>query len=109
MHPPLRNVFCSLVAFCALTTAWEYACADSRPAASIPPADLIQPAALAAALRGEAARKPVILQVGFRTLYQQAHIPAAEYAGPASDGQGLKRLRGRAAKLPKDADIVIYC
>ena len=98
-----------LIAFCALTAVWGTACADPRPAASVPSADLIQPAALAADLRGEAARKLVILQVGFRTLYEQAHIPAAEYAGPASDAQGLKRLRGRAAKLPKDADIVIYC
>jgi thiosulfate/3-mercaptopyruvate sulfurtransferase len=109
VHPALRNVLRFLIAFCALTAASGSAVAGSRPAASIPSADLIQPAALAADLRGDAARKPVILQVGFRTLYEQAHIPAAEYAGPANDGQGLKRLRGRAAKLPKDADIVIYC
>jgi rhodanese-related sulfurtransferase len=109
MHTTPRNVLCSLIAFCALTAASGSAVADSRPASSIPSADLIQPAAFAAILRGEAARKPVILQVGFRTLYEQAHIPAAEYAGPAGDGQGLKRLRGWAAKLPKDADIVVYC
>jgi len=88
---------------------WGCAFADSRPAASIPSADLIQPSAFAALLRGEAPRKPVILQVGFRALYDQAHIPGAEYLGPAGDGQGLKRLRGRASALPKDADIVVYC
>jgi thiosulfate/3-mercaptopyruvate sulfurtransferase len=108
-RPPLRNVFCSLIVFCTLTVASGSAVADSRPADSIPSADLIQPAARAAILRGEAAPKPVILHVGFRTLYEQAHIPAAEYTGPASEGQGLKRLRGLAAKLSKDADIVVYC
>jgi thiosulfate/3-mercaptopyruvate sulfurtransferase len=109
MLPPLRIIFCSLIASCALTTVWGSAFADPKPAAAIPSAALIQPAAFAANLRDETARKPVILQVGFRTLYEQAHIPAAEYAGPASESQGLKRLRGRAAKLPKDADIVVYC
>jgi thiosulfate/3-mercaptopyruvate sulfurtransferase len=109
MHARLRNIFCCLIVFCALTAGWGSAVAGPRPAASIPSADLIQPAAFAAILGGEAARKPVILQVGFRTLYEQAHIPTAEYAGPAGNGQGLKSLRGRAAHLPKDADIVIYC
>jgi thiosulfate/3-mercaptopyruvate sulfurtransferase len=109
MLPPLRNIFGSLIASCALTAVWGSAFADGRPAASIPSADLIQPAAFAAILRGEEARKPVILQVGFRTLYEQAHIPTAEYSGPAGDGHGLQRLRGRAAKLHRDTDIVIYC
>jgi len=109
MHARLRNIFCFLIVFCALTAVWGSAVADPRPAASIPSADFIQPAAFAAILGSEAARKPVILQVGFHTLYQQAHIPTAEYAGPAGDGRGLKSLRGRAAQLPKDADIVIYC
>jgi thiosulfate/3-mercaptopyruvate sulfurtransferase len=109
MQPPLRNILCSLIASCALTAVWGSAFADPKPAASIPSADLIQPTAFAAILRDQAARKPVILQVGFRTLYEQAHIPAALYAGPTSEVQGLKRLRDRAAKLPKDADIVVYC
>jgi len=83
--------------------------ADPRPAASIPARALIQPAELAAALRGATVAKTLILQVGFRSLYDQAHIPGAEFAGPASDGQGLRALRERVAKLPKDVAIVIYC
>ena len=111
MHRPRRNILASLIALCGLCAVGNAAVADPRPAVSIPSTDLIQPAALAAILRGGAAPQPVILQVGFRTLYDQAHIPTAEYAGPAGDGQGMKRLRGRTAKLklPQDADIVVYC
>lgn len=80
-----------------------------KPAASIPAADLIQPADLAANLKGASTPKPLLLQVGFRKLYTQAHIPGSEYAGPASDEAGLQLLRSRVAKLPKDSSIVIYC
>ena len=83
--------------------------ADSLPAAAIPAASLIQPAELAAVLLGKATSKPLILQVGFRTLYEQAHIPGAEYVGAASDADGLRALRKRVAHLPRDTAIVIYC
>jgi len=33
--------------------------------------------------------KPLILQVGFHVLYQQAHIPQAEYIGAASGAEGF--------------------
>ena len=93
----------------ALPAAWHCALADPRPAASIPAAALIHPAELAAALQSGVAPKPLILQVGFRTLYAQAHIPGAEYAGAAGDEKGSQALRDRAGKLPKDAAMVIYC
>ncbi len=83
--------------------------ADSLPAAAIPAASLIQPAELAAVLLGKATSKPLILQVGFRTLYEQAHIPGAEYVGAASDADGLRALRKRVAHLPRDTAVVIYC
>ena len=83
--------------------------AEHEPAESIPRADLIQPTDLAANLRNASAPKPLILQVGFRTLYTQAHIPGAEYIGPAGDDAGLQLLRKRVAKLAKDSAIVIYC
>jgi thiosulfate/3-mercaptopyruvate sulfurtransferase len=97
-----------------LTVLWILACASApawaqhKPAASIPAADLIQPADFAATLRSKA-RQPLILQVGFRKLYAQAHIPDAEFAGPASDEDGLKVLQERVAKLSRDSAIVIYC
>ena len=49
--------------------------ADHKPAASIPAAALIQPADFAATLNASAAPKPLILQIGFRKAYAQAHIP----------------------------------
>jgi len=85
------------------------ASAQHEPAASIPAADLIQPADLAANLKSASAPKPLILQVGFRKLYAQAHIPDSEYVGAAGEEAGLKLLRDRAAKLTKDTPIVIYC
>ncbi len=83
--------------------------ADHRPASSIPAAELLQPAQFAASLQQPKGAKPLILQVGFRALYAQAHIPGAEYAGAGGDEDGLKSLRERVAKLPKDAAIVLYC
>ena len=101
-----------------LTTAWVLAAgavgvprarSGTKPAASIPAADVMQPADLAAQLKNPALPKPVVLHVGFRKLYQQAHIPGSDYAGPGGDEDGLKTLAERVAKLPKDGLIVIYC
>jgi rhodanese-related sulfurtransferase len=85
------------------------AVAEHKPAASIPAAALIQPAVLAASLKSSAASKPLILHVGYRKLYTQAHIPGSEFVGAASDDDGLQLLTHRVAKLPKDSAIVIYC
>src|ERR1700704_3689832 len=71
----------ALVALLVLIAAWNPVLADPKPASSIPAASLIQPGDLAAALRSASAPKPLILQVGFRTLYVQAHIPDAEFVG----------------------------
>jgi len=83
--------------------------AETIAASSIPPADLLQPASLAATLQSDAAGRPLVLQVGFRKLFDEAHIIRAEYAGPGGASAGLALLRERVAKLPKDSAIVIYC
>ena len=85
------------------------ALAAPKAASSIPMADLIQPADLAANLKSVSKPKPLLLHVGFHILYTQAHIPGSEFVGPASDEAGLQLLRNRVAKLPKDTSIVIYC
>lgn len=85
------------------------ALAEHKPAASIPKVDLLQPADLAANLKDVSTPKPLILQVGFRTLYLQAHIPGSEYVGASSDPAGLQQLRARVATLAKDGAIVLYC
>ncbi len=83
--------------------------AAPKSAASIPAADLLQPADLMAMLKAGSAPKPLLLQVGFRTLYTQAHIPGSEYVGAASEDAGLRQLRARVAALSKDSEIILYC
>jgi hypothetical protein len=83
--------------------------ARTRPAASIPSGALIEPAQLAARLRDPTARAPLILQVGFRMLFDQAHIRGAEFAGPAGQDDGLALLRARVASVPRESPVVIYC
>ncbi len=75
--------------------------------ATIPQTALLQPAQLNAMLL--AGKKPVVLQVGSHTLFTESHISGSQYAGAAATPEGLTTLRTRVAKLPKDAEIVLYC
>ncbi len=54
-------------------------------------------------------QKPLILQVGPRSMFEQAHIPGSEYVGAGSSPEGLEALRARVKSVPKNALIVIYC
>jgi len=78
-------------------------------AADVPDSALIQPDALVKILQTNAGAKPLILQVGFQKLYQQAHIPGAEYVGAANDGPGIQNLDKHVGSLPKNKAIVLYC
>lgn len=69
----------------------------------------ISPADLAAILKKPASPQPLIIQVGFKSMFDQAHIPGSEYIGPGADGTGLGMLRKRLASLKKDTFIVLYC
>lgn len=69
----------------------------------------IAPADLVAILKKPSSPQPLIIHVGFRTLFDQAHIPGSEYIGPGDDGTGLVRLRKRLASVKKDTFIVLYC
>jgi thiosulfate/3-mercaptopyruvate sulfurtransferase len=80
-----------------------------KPAASIPAEQLVEPAAWAAQLKDGSTAKTLMLHVGFKTMFDQAHIPGSEYAGPGNTGAGLQVLRNRVANLPKDSAIMIYC
>ena len=79
------------------------------PAATIPESALIRPVALVATLGDSPDRMPLILQVGARVLYVQAHVPGSEYVGPGEEDEGIEALRARVAKLPHATPIVIYC
>ena len=52
---------------------------------------------------------PLILNVGPRALYDQAHIRGSEYMGAASTEEGQTKLRARVKALPKKTAIVVYC
>ena len=76
-------------------------------ALTIPATAQIQPAELAAMLK--AGDNPPILQVGFSLMYQQAHIPNSQYAGPGNKDDGLLNLKSHVDALPRDRLVVIYC
>lgn len=78
-------------------------------AADVPSSAQIQPDALAKLLQSNSTEKPLIIQVGFQKLYQQAHIPGAEYVGAANDGPGIQKLEKRVSSLPENKAIVLYC
>jgi thiosulfate/3-mercaptopyruvate sulfurtransferase len=94
----------------ALSLAAVAASVAGEKAAELPPgsAALMQPEDLVKTLRAEST-KPTILYVGPRFMYAQAHIPGAEYIGPAADPQSMDKLRKRTASLAKNSDIVVYC
>lgn len=105
----MRSRVQSIAAAWLVLSAMGTAGAAGKPADSIPAAALIQPAQLVAMLQGAPAARPLVLHVGFRTLYDQAHVPGSVYAGPAGSADGLTALRERVASVPKDAAIVVYC
>ena len=98
----------SLLSTCMLLVV-AHAALGAKPAASIPADKLVQPAEWAASMKNGSAGKTLVLQVGFKTMFDQAHIPGSEYAGPGNSDAGLQALRDRVAKLAKDAPIMIYC
>lgn len=64
---------------------------------------LTEPADLAKTI-GNPATQPVIFSIGFG-----AGIKGSIVMGPASDGANLQKWKEELAKLPKNANIVIYC
>ena len=68
---------------------------------SIPEAQLLKPEALIQLQQTPNKDKPLILQVGSRMLFAQAHIPGSEYAGPGSQPAGIEQLQNRVNALPR--------
>lgn len=98
----------------ALLTAMVIASAQSpakpaTPANDVPAASQIQPEELVQTIKNGGAQKPVVLYVGPKAFYTQAHVPGAEFIGPAAQPEGMEKLRARAASLSKDGPVVIYC
>ncbi len=76
------------------------------PDPQIPSKQLITPEQLTQMMKSQ---KPLILAIGPRSMYQQAHITGSEYIGAGSSPEGLDALRARVKSLPKNQLIVIYC
>ncbi len=100
----------TVVVFVNLTSlpSFSAGAADTDPG-SIPTADLIQPAELAKILQSSARDRPIIIQVGSRVLFEEAHIPGAEYVGPASSAEGREKLRQRLQSVSRQKMVVLYC
>jgi thiosulfate/3-mercaptopyruvate sulfurtransferase len=99
----------SLFTVIAATVAFALAQDPDKQEDPLPPGSnqLIQAEELAQALKGT--RTPVVLYVGPKSIYAQAHIPGAENIGPVARREGMEKLRARAASLAKDSAVVIYC
>ncbi|HEY1985105.1 MAG TPA: rhodanese-like domain-containing protein [Terracidiphilus sp.] len=82
---------------------------SAASASSIPESSLIHPEDLVRLLKAGEKTRPEILQVGSRLMFSQAHIPAAEFAGPGSQATGIQSLESVVTSLPKNKHIVLYC
>ena len=69
--------------------------------------ELLEPSALAALMKES--KPPQVICVAFPVLYKLKHIEHASYAGPGSKPEGIEMLKKAVAKLPRNADLVIYC
>lgn len=72
-------------------------------------AEVMRPEDLLAELNQRAGQPPVIIYVGFRTLFEGGHVPGAKFYGTASTEKGLADLKTAVASLPRSTDLVIYC
>jgi thiosulfate/3-mercaptopyruvate sulfurtransferase len=102
-----------VIALTALITALPLHLTHIRAENSADPwtaAQTVQPADFAKELSSATGEnKPTVVCVGFRPLYQGAHIPGASFHGAASTAQGLEDLKTWAKDLPRSANIVLYC
>ena len=75
----------------------------------VPRSDLMQPAELNKILMETSSPGPLMVQVGSRVMFDQAHISMSVYAGPGSQAAGLAALANAVKSTPKTRMIVIYC
>lgn len=72
------------------------------------PSQILQPADLAKQLSATSG-KPLLIHVGFITMYKQAHIPGSKYCGPTYKLEGIEQLKKCVAGVAHTRAIVIYC
>ena len=91
----------------ALVLLWG-AMAAAQSATEIPESAQIKPEELVKIVQSSS-QKPLILMVGPRLMFAQAHIPGAEYTGAASTPEGISQLHKRVEKVQRTKGILIYC
>jgi len=72
-------------------------------------AQTVQAAEFAHEIGEKSGTPSMVVYVGFRTLFAGGHIPEATFHGSASNEQGLAELKKWAERLPRTANLVIYC
>jgi thiosulfate/3-mercaptopyruvate sulfurtransferase len=77
-------------------------------AQDFPPASVLEPNQLAALL-SRTGDMPTVICVGFKFLYDTAHVPGSLYLGPARDEGGLAALEKWAGSAPRNKAVVLYC
>ncbi len=104
----VRALCCVALAALPQVSFAQWNADQTQSASALSQSQLIKPEELVKVLKASKA-KPLILNVGPRMLYMQAHIPGAEFIGPGSDPEALKQLRTRVQSLGRSSAIVLYC
>jgi rhodanese-related sulfurtransferase len=102
-------VIATILGVGALLRALQFGSVPIVSATEIPESALILPAKLNVELQKGTGEAPLVLQVGSRVMFEQGHIPGAEFVGPAAQPEGIELLRNRVASLPRGKHIVLYC
>jgi hypothetical protein len=68
------------------------------------PAQLVEPADLAAEINHPSAHPPLVVSVG-----PSGSIKGSEETGPAKDAANLERLRALLTKVDRNREVIIYC
>jgi thiosulfate/3-mercaptopyruvate sulfurtransferase len=101
-------VCCMAVATLPQSSFAQWGAAPIQSATALPQSQLMTPEELVKVLQTRKV-KPLILNVGPRVIYVQAHIRGAEFIGSASEPDALQKLRARVHSLPRSTFIVLYC
>lgn len=71
---------------------------------------IVEPAGLAKEIADtKSGNKPIVVCVGFRTYFKNAHVPGAVLRGPGMSPQGIDDLKKWARDIPRTANLVVYC
>jgi thiosulfate/3-mercaptopyruvate sulfurtransferase len=98
----------AVLAFC-FTPVRHVRSDDRKPNDPWSAAQTLQASDLAREIADKSGSPPVVVYVGFRTLFAGGHIPGATFHGSASKEEGLAEIKKWAATLPRSTNLVIYC